>query len=151
VRVVLAVLIAVVQVAGSWLCCCGPDRWFVERSASPAPAHCDGLAVATAEPAACPHCKPSGAESKPASGKAPRKHAPLPDQCPCGGMKIESVPPAVATTDHGTTAQVFPAPFPIDGFPPHSVVVVGLTPGGISELPFLPAEGRLYAHHVLRC
>lgn len=147
-RVALALLIAVVQVAGSWLCCCGPDRWLADRSAPAVSSHCDELAVASAEPATCPHCQQAEKETNPA--KAPRKHSPLPDQCPCGGMKIESVPPPVATTAHGT-ADVFPAPFPADPSPSLTLAVSGVVPGGVSELPFLPAESRLFVHHVLRC
>lgn len=150
-RVALAILIAVVQVAGSWLCCCGPDRWLADRAVSAVPSHCDEPAVASAEPATCPHCKQAVTGSKPAPTKAPRRHSPLPDQCPCGGMKIESVPPAVTTPEQGATTHVLPAPFAVDLYRTHSVSTSGLVPGGLSELPFLPADGRLFAHHVLRC
>jgi hypothetical protein len=67
-------------------------------------------------------------------------------------MKIESVPPAVTTTDQGVTTHVQPTPFPANLYPPHvTLAASGLVPGGVSELPFLPAESRLFAHHVLRC
>jgi hypothetical protein len=145
VRVALALLIAVVQVAGSWLCCCGPALWLANPTSPVAASHCGEPAVASADPAPCPHCKHSGTESKPSP--SPRKHSPMPDQCPCGGMKIESVPPAVTTAEPGATHPL-PAPFPLDLSPLHlAIAATGL----VSELPFLPAEGRLYAHHVLRC
>jgi hypothetical protein len=151
VRVALAILIAVVQVAGSWLCCCGPDRWLAGRSTQGPPSHCGEPAVATADPVTCPHCKQAGVESKPAPTKAPRKHSPLPDQCPCGGMKIESVPPAVTAPEPAASAHALFAPFTADVCTPDTVAASGLVPGGVSGLPFLPAESRLFVHHVLRC
>lgn len=153
-RTGLAVLIAVVQVAGSWLCCCGPDRLFAVRSAA-VPAHCDEPAVASAAPASCPHCKQSGAASKPAPAKPgqPRKHPPLPDQCPCGGMKIEAVPVAVAVTaEQVLSGPALPAPFPADVAAPLTLTAsMGVTLEGVSELPFLPTEDRLFVHHALLC
>ena len=154
-RCVLAVLIAVVQVAGSWLCCCGPDRLFVVRTTQAVPSHCEELAVASAAPATCPHCKQSKSESQPTPAKPsdpPRKHPPLPDQCPCGGLSIEAVPAVAAATEHESTGPVLPPPFPAEVYPSIGLTATtGVTPGGVSELPFLPAQSRLYAHHVLRC
>ena len=143
-RCPLAVLIAVVQVAGSWLCCCGPDR-LVGRPAA------EFAAVPVSEPAsACPHCK--------AAADAPRPERPQPDQtksphrCPCGGKAIEAVRPAADTAELARADLLLSAPVltALDVALPLPAAEV-TSAAGLCDLPFLPGEARLFAHHVLRC
>lgn len=133
-RMLLALLIGLAQVAGPWLCCCVSARAAVpvvaERPAPPVEV--------------CPHCKSKLPEppAKPASG--------LPDPCPCGGKAaVEPVVPAkpesldpFALDPPAAPACFAPVLLPLVPLPP---------PTGVSDLPFLPPGARLFVHHVLRC
>ena len=128
-RVLLAMLVGLAQVAGPWLCCC-----VQARAATPA-------AAAPARVESCPHCRQKLPE--PPAEPTPR----LPDPCPCGGKAVEPAPPAkpepVVAFDLNPPAFVGPASAPVAAVP--------LPPVGVSELPILPPGARLFVHHVLRC
>ncbi len=124
-RVLLAILVGLLQVAGPWLCCCGSAR-----AATPA---------AVSKPVeTCPHCR---CQSEP-----PAEPPALPDPCPCGGTTVEPAPPAkpepVVAVLPDAPAVVPAAAGPTAVLPP---------PAGVSDLPFLPPGTRLFVHHVLRC
>lgn len=128
-RVLLAMLVGLAQVAGPWLCCCGPARAATPAAVTPAPAE------------TCPHCKCKATE-------LPAKQSPtLPDPCPCGGKATEPAPPA--KTEPAVAFDLDPPAFVGPVARPAAVVL--LPPVGVSELPFLPPGARLYVHHVLRC
>lgn len=132
-RVLLALLIGLAQVAGPWLCCCVPARAVPVVAERPAP-----------PVEACPHCKAKLPEppAKPASG--------LPDPCPCGGAAaFEPVVPAKAESLDlfALDPLVAPAFFAAVPLP----LVVSPPAAGVCDLPFLPPGTRLYVHHALRC
>jgi hypothetical protein len=150
-RVALTILIAVTQLAGPWLCCCGPER-IVAAFASTKPV------VATPAPVSpttshCPlYAKTADAKTLPDSPSAPKPSKPMPpERCPCGGVELLAVLP----TPTGDTpafdldrlvlvAAEVSVPLSVEPLPP-----VNRT--GLRELPFLTTVERLYAHHVLRC
>ncbi len=128
-RVLLAVLIGLAQVAGPWLCCCVTARAATPNASTPAPVDC------------CPHCSKALPElpAKPTPG--------LPEPCPCGGKATEVTPPAKPDL---AAALDFDVPAISTSFA-GPAVVVPLPPCGLSRLPFLPPGTRLFVHHVLRC
>ena len=153
-QVVLAILVALVQVAGPWLCCCGPARLFGSAQVS-IPA-----AVAQAEPEpepACPHCKAAKQTAK--SIPAPAKQHPCPDdrtpdRCPCGGVAYQQ-PPAVVS-EAGLDFRFEPSVLVATFLPAAELLLPGQPAGmghsgGVSDLPFLTTEHRLFVHHALRC
>ncbi len=125
-RVLLAMLVGLAQVAGPWLCCC-----VTARAASPA-------AVQPVE--ACPHCR---CKSEPPANPAPQ----LPDPCPCGGKAMEPAPPAKPEAATAALPDLLPAVAP----PAGPVAALALPPVGVSELSFLPPGTRQFVHHVLHC
>lgn len=147
-RTLAAIVVCLVQAAGPWLCCCVPGRLF---AASPAPCCAHKATPPVAKPAACPHCRtaePQGEPAKPAEPAAPADDCPR--TCPYA-QTLDALPPAgdsatvVGDLSHpAASAEWLPvadaALSPIDR----------LAAGG-TDLPFLSAEARLYAHHVLRC
>ena len=143
-RVGLAILIAVVQLAGPWLCCCGPARVvaaFARTETETRPT-----------PPAPPHC-PLCAQSEPKPAPTPEKKPTEPQRCPCGGAEFVALPVALSKADDGPTAGVPlwepPAFALLYPFRVQSVVPLGDV--GLRELPHLTTADRLYAHHVLRC
>lgn len=151
-RLILAMLVALVQVAGPWLCCCGPARLF---AAAPAPVVATTAQAGPEPEPACPHCKAAKQQASP----APAKHAPCPDnrtpdRCPCGGVAYQQAPAVVSDTgsdlrfEPSTTVATFLTVAEL--LPPCLPADVGVT-GGLSDLPFLTAEHRLFSHHALRC
>ena len=136
-RVLLAILVGVVQVAGPLLCCCLPARLAaapVERSAP-------------AEPV-CPHYRP--VKSAEPNAPAERDRSPLPHHCPCGGKSLQAVTPKLIepSSDLELTGLVLPSLvlFPVVQPSPRPVAVAG-----VSDLPFLSTQTRLFTHHALRC
>lgn len=136
-RLLLALVVGLTQVAGPWLCCCVSA--------------CAAVPAAAVRPAAppvevCPHCKSKlpAPPVEPAPG--------LPDPCPCGGKAaVEPVVPAKPETLDPfaldpPAAPVFfaavPVPVPLVTHPPAA---------GVTDLPFLPPGARLFVHHALRC
>ena len=150
-RSFLAILIATVQIAGSWLCCCGPERLLARLAHRPVP----GMAQLGGDPEpTCPNCRkleePRDLPS-PSPTDRPKPSQPvLPESCPCGGATIEAAPTVTpvlerflldlqAAGDSLTTSSVT-----LDARP--------LSPDrGVYDLPFLPGEARLFVHHALRC
>lgn len=131
-RIVLAIVMAVTQLAGPWLCCCGPEREWAG-----VPAH---------EPVGCPHCKPecplqpTDHERTPPCG---------PDRCPFGGMTAVFVPadkPEMLALADLLVSLVVALPQQVDV---GSVTLLSAV--GLREVPHLTATDRLFAHHVLRC
>ena len=126
-RVLLAILVGLAQVAGPWLCCCVTARVATPARVSP---------VET-----CPHC----AKKLPPPAEKPAPA--LPDPCPCGGVVMEPAPPAKPEAATAALPDLLPAVAPPTG----PVVAFALPPVGVSELPFLPPGTRQFVHHVLRC
>ncbi len=144
-KLLAAILVVVVQVAGPWLCCCGPFRLV----GKPTPR------VQSAEVPACSHCKAPAKRSCEMSAK----HF-------CCGTTTE---PEQEPSDHCKECCLAIAPAPALVPPPLSVPVLFETPGefltvaelGLTSplltaveehpLPFLPVEAKLFEHHVLRC
>ena len=144
-RVLLAIAVTVAQVAGPWLCCCGPARMFL--TAAPI------VSVAsTVQPrvhaGGCPHCVETG--ETPGPTEAPV--SPVPEPCPCGGLAIDAVPPAPIDRETTLTPDVSPTPSPFALAPWVACpsVTVSDRPG-LSQLPFTPTAVRLFTHHALRC
>ena len=137
-RLTLAIVMTVAQLAGPWLCCCGPMR----------------AATAVAGPVTkvppvddcCPHCKK---ESPPPADDTPKKPR-VPCPCaPCCSVLATAVPadkPSVPTFDSLLVVVSVEPPRPM-----RSVVVAPPAVFGLRELPLLTTADRLYAHHVLRC
>lgn len=147
-RTLVAILVTVAQVAGPWLCCCGPARAFASAPTATKP-----VEVPADHCPLCAKAKPTGDAAEPA---APSNPGPtLPGRCPCCATKLADAlafepsrsfdatpaalgffPPTLAALC--PTADV-PAPPAIDALP------------GTSDLPFLTADTRLFTHHALRC
>lgn len=146
-RVGLAILIAVVQLAGPWLCCCGPARVFAVC------ARTDTIAPPESSPPALTHQCPLCAQSESKPAPAPEKKPAQPERCPCGGAEFIALPVATSKADDGPTANVPlwepPTVAPLYSFRVASAV--RLDDRGLRELPTLTTADRLYAHHVLRC
>jgi hypothetical protein len=130
-RIALVIVMAITQLAGPWLCCCGP-----ERASAGAPIH---------ERSGCPHCQkepppPTDHDRQPPCG---------PDRCPFGGMTTVFVPA-------DKPEPVFAADLlvPLLVALPQQVEAGSVTAqavSGLREVPHLTASDRLFAHHVLRC
>ena len=142
-QLVLAILIAVTQVASPWLCCCGPSR-----IASTFQSGTRKQPIPAKEPpvAHCPHC--AAENPTPSDPTSPPKPIPT-ERCPCGGVEFVAVPPAASAVSFDLDQLVsvvfeFDAPFLIE-------IAILIEPSGLRELPFLTTAERLYAHHVLRC
>ena len=136
-RLVLVFLLTLAQVAGPWLCCCGPSRLAAAPrvpAAPPEPEHCPH----------CPHCPP-----KPAVPDAPAETPAVPERCPCCLVVVVAVP---ADKPDPTPADIT-VENPTIGWP--VFVSAGREavrpPVGLRELPHLTTSDRLFAHHVLRC
>lgn len=137
-RFALVILIAVVQVAGPWLCCCGPARMMGavpairKTTVAPVPVSID-----------CPHCRKS---EVPANPMPPHE----PESCPCGGVELLAVP-AERPTEMAVafTSTVEPFGFAVLVAPVVSQSVASVP--GLRELPNLTVHDLLYKHHVLRC
>lgn len=141
-RVGLAILIAVVQLGGPWLCCCGPGKVVAAFARS--------RSETTPPPPVKPHC-PLCAQSEPKPAPTPEQKPTQPERCPCGGAEFVALP--VAKADDG----------PVAGWPqwePPALALVnpfrvesvrGSDVAGLREVPTLTTADRLYAHHVLRC
>jgi hypothetical protein len=142
-RLALATLIAVTQLVGPWLCCCGPGR-IAAAFDSTAPA-------ANKSVPTCPHCAGAGAEAAEPGWDAPKPAHPLPDRCPCGGVELVAVPadkgerhaPSVAALLVPVSAEPN-APLPVESFTPADLP-------GLRGTPHLTTSDRLYVHHALRC
>jgi hypothetical protein len=129
-RIALAIVMTITQLAGPWLCCCGPERALA--------------AVPTQHLGGCPHCQheppPNDHERKPPCG---------PDRCPIGGMQAVFVPadkPESVYAADLLVRLVATLPEPV-GVVSESVQSVA----GLRDVPHLTAADRLFAHHVLRC
>lgn len=150
-RVALAILIAVTQLAGPWLCCCGPERIAaVFTSTEPTAATPAPVSPPTSH---CPLCaKTADAKTPPDSPSVPRPTRPMPpERCPCGGVELLAVLPTptgdTPTFDLGLLVPVaaeVSVPLSVEPLPP-------VVRTGVRQLPFLTTAERLYAHHVLRC
>ena len=136
-RLALVILIAVAQVAGPWLCCCGSARMMGVTAArkttvAAAPVSTD-----------CPHCRESEAPVEP---KSPHE----PEPCPCGGVERLAMP-----AERPTETEVAFAPaVELFGFTVLTSPVVSqsvASVSGLRELPNLTTHDLLYKHHVLRC
>lgn len=148
-QVVLAIVVALVQMAGPWLCCCGPSRLFAPT-----------LPIrAGSEPASiCSHCSPTGPDVT-TSAHVPGQRSsyprdPVPSDCPCADHAYQQAPAVVSESDLGlrpygetqvvefvTTAELLPPCLPAD---------IGVI-ASLSDLPFLSTAHRLFVHHALRC
>jgi hypothetical protein len=161
VRVMLAILIAFVQTAGSAFCYCTFALKSSPVSAASLPACCLTNAprpLPTPEPEpVCPHCRPS-----PAKLAVPQASSPLPvadpvpeptlpkHDCPCDGLQFEeAVQPKtwaqfldLTLHDLGSWVSRSEA---------HPAILPTFTWPGRRMLPLLPAQDKLFVHHVLRC
>lgn len=162
-RLILAIVVTVMQVAGPWLCCCGPARVIAAAPAMPLPDR------ATPPAAGCPVCAKLSAEKavsaavpakpvRPFEGRAflagdrDRQSPPLPEPCPCGGVTLEVAAPAVLDPSDSlgefAAALAFPVLAPLELF---VRLVPEPRPPHLSDVPFLPPGVRTRVHHVLHC
>lgn len=130
-RLAVVLLVALLNTADPWLCCC------VLAAMTAAPAQ-----AAETTPVACPHCPP------PAQPDTPKPAQPVPP-CPCLARMAATVPalPPEAVADPFATAPdwaVWVEPVSVP-------TAVRAAPEAVSGLPFLTAETRLRVHHVLLC
>jgi hypothetical protein len=147
--------VAVVQVAGPWLCCCGPAHAF---AAAAAPVNAEAAPVSE-PPSGCPVCAKLAAEKGQREAVAPAvPHHPsptppvVPERCPCGGATIEAAPPAtLETAADSLLAFVAGLGFVPALVPVPAAVASELPTAGVSDLPFLPPGTRTRVHHVLHC
>lgn len=132
-RIALAIVMTITQLAGPWLCCCGPVRAWA--------------AVPTHQEGGCPHCKRECPSPQPAE---PERTPPCgPDRCPYGGMQAVFVPadkPEMPVLADLLVPLVVPFPQQVEA----ASVTVQAVPG-LRQLPHLTAADRLFVHHVLRC
>jgi hypothetical protein len=142
-RLTLAIVMTVAQLAGPWLCCCGSARVAVAV----------GGPVSNAPPVGepshggCPHCPKDAPTCPPADDTPNAPH--VPDRCPCGGVLATAVPadkPSVPTPDRLLVGVSVEPPQPVA-----SAVAAPPAVVGCRELPHLTTADRLFAHHVLRC
>lgn len=150
-RLILAIVVAVTQVAGPWLCCCGPTRAVAvavkprKNSSDESPKPLSG----------CPLCAKlcGGTVVSPAVPVLPIQHpSNLPDPCPCGGVTLDVAAPAVL--DPSDSLGEFAASLAFsDPALPEPVVrlVAEPRPPHLSDVPFLPPGERTRVHHVLHC
>jgi hypothetical protein len=139
----LAILMTVAQLAGPWLCCCGPTR---------AVAAIAGLAsnrppVDDSTSSGCPHCKKEAPTCPPTKNRP--KHSHTPDRCPCGGMLTNT-----NTTDKPSVPTPNSLLVVVSAEPSQMMTLVAVAPlriVGLRELPLLTTADRLFGHHVLRC
>ncbi len=152
-RLVLAILIGLTQVAGPLLCCCVQARLF----AIPSPCCTAGhrQTADAPEPKCCCRAK---ADPGPDAGCGPAHPADTPagdpDQCPCGCRAGEVILPAVLDpTPTSRAGDLHPAPVfgPLADHPAAITTASATDLSGVTDLPFLSTETRLFAHHVLRC
>lgn len=142
-RVLQLIVLAVAQLVGPWLCCCGPL----------AVAHAPDRPATTAAPVEdhgdCPHCKKDSA--KPAQEQPARypKTPKSPDNCPCCALMPVPLPADKSQLLTADALLVAVTVVPPEQIQLESVCLQGLV--GLRELPLLSAEERLFAHHVLRC
>jgi len=146
-RLTLAIVLTVAQLASPWLCCCGPLRpWLVPEQPTPTSV---ASPPTVEDHGSCPHCKKDtpkpATEQTPKTPTSPRS----PADCPCCAEMSAALladKPQVPTVDHLlVTIAVEPAePVRVE-----SVCVRSLV--GLRELPHMSAYERLFAHHVLRC
>lgn len=134
-RFALAILAALANAAGPWLCCCLMAVMVSKPAKADAP-------KTTAK---CSHCK-----DEPADTKAPAKPTPA-KPCPCQEhltFEPSAVQPATETVLTADTIShdsnlfvevvaVLPTPSP--------------APSQLADGPFLTSDTRLHVHHVLRC
>jgi hypothetical protein len=156
VRLTLAIVVTVLQVAGPWLCCCGPLRAFVAPVAVPSIA-----SAASDEPGegTCPHCRRDRAkdhavaDANPTPAQKPTKPI-APGRCPCCEIKLLDAVAAQPNRDvDQLTAIAALLPVLLTLNPVADILPAGPTEplAGTSDLPFLTTEVRLHAHHALRC
>jgi len=143
-QVFLAILIAVTQVAGAWMCCCGPA--LIANSFSTNSAHKIPIKPSVAH---CPHCSPPIPEGDKQQKTPPRPASVPVERCPCGGVELVAVPPTVDVVplkfDQLVRVVLLYVDFDV------IELVARVDPVGLRDLPFLTTTERLYAHHVLRC
>jgi hypothetical protein len=134
----LAILVALANAAGPWLCCCV----VAAEPRKPTPAK-----VARTVPA-CPHCCH---EEQPPVNPEPQQPVKPAKPCPCEEQKFvapAALPVPTVAVD-ATTADVAVG---VSDLPPDPAARLVETVGDFtSDLPFLPTRVRLRAHHALRC
>lgn len=145
-RAGMAILIALTQLAGPWLCCCGPSRAvaaFAPVRSEPKPA---------APKPSCPHCaKDCGKSSAPAEPAKPKPKSPPSDRCPCGGVVLVALP---ADKPERADPSLVAWLVPVSADFVRPVVLTSVIPAdypGLRELPVLTTSDRLFGHHALRC
>lgn len=145
-RLTLAIVMTVAQLAGPWLCCCGPTRAETPVAGPVAKAP----PVGDPSHGGCPHCKKDSPACPPTDDAPKKPHAP--DRCPCcpcGGVVATATPadnPSVPTFDTLLVVVSVEPPQPM-----RSAVAAPPAVFGLREGPLLTTADRLYAHHVLRC
>ena len=144
-------IVVAVQVAGPWLCCCGPLRDLTAARGIATVG--DKLRVAPT----CPHCKTK--ESRPASDSQSTpnerdKHRSdtMPGQCPFAGVCWDSrlVTP-LEFSDHDISCYLSTTVAATAFEPLVLIQNDAIDSYRTPDLPFLTTEARLYAHHALRC
>lgn len=139
-RMLLAIVLTVAQLASPWLCCCGPFRPLLIPD-QPAP-----IAPPVEDNSGCPLCKKEAAKAaQEQHSEAPKS----PDNCPCCAKMSAALladRPELPAVD---TLLVTVSVVPTETIALESVGVQSLV--GLRELPLLSAEDRLFTHHVLRC
>lgn len=162
-RAFLAIVVAVIQVAGPSLCCCGPTQLLARafpRIQQLAEVSEQFPATPKSAESECPICARRAAKSLESTAVARAKPTPpaplapaVPEPCPCGGYVLEIAPPANLDRDasqlveFATTLAIEPLSVP----EPTAIPREAPQPAGLSELRFLPPGERTRVHHVLHC
>lgn len=134
-KVLVAIVVAVVQLVGSQLCCCGLAQW-----TNWAPSESRPIAVE------CPLCKALSEDTSPAES------IPEAPKCPSCSFEFVSIPAEIKLPVGSEPIVLVPWSFELAQFKfarvdsPCMAAIPGLRIG-----PWLTPRDRLYTHHVLRC
>ncbi|QEL17258.1 hypothetical protein [Limnoglobus roseus] len=144
-RFALAIIAALANAAGPWLCCCAMSVMV----GTPLPAKAGTIAPVKKSAPKCSHCEETpvpGGELK----SQPAKPAPA-KPCPCKERQVSNPTTVQPVTETATTADVISHDFNLVVGPVEIVLNPEPAPSQVLGWPFMTTETRLHVHHVLRC
>lgn len=148
-KLFLAIVVVLAQVAGPWLCCCAPARLL----AGEFPPAKSVPVSETKEPVCHSCCQHLQDQLAGQSSEEPNSPT-APEPCPCGGISFETVPIIFVDKDaeqRPVKSQPQFHPLWLSQIPPGKCVSHPNHIPGLRELPNLSTNDKLFAHHVLIC
>jgi hypothetical protein len=151
-RTGISIYLAIMTLAGPWLCCCSAAHLANAKPAAPAAA--TGTDADDEVSPCCRHRHASRPERAP--GERPHRGGPVGPGCPCEKDPNRTAP----ALDTESARQLRPAPEapnPSDALPPLPTLLtasadgVAPVPRERQALPFLTADHLLRVLHLLRC